>query len=437
MSTPRPHFEELDWLDYAQERLAQPAHAALHDHLGGCTECQDRVAAMRRLIGALPTLDAHLTAVNAPEDQGVVERAAQTARSTASALASAAEAFATAPPPPGAFPNLAAEHVLAALHAARDAFLDHPDHGTELVAWAAAAAALLVDRNALPWPGLEGVVRSYRAYVRFRLGETALALQELDGARPYLALPLPRRDLEVGFWSYVRAACLHNLSRFPEALAAIQEAEDVYAAFHEDQRLVRSRALHAFILCDAGFPAAARDIHQALLTNPTAAAEPSLHAQIYLNYAANLIQLGALSEARAAYATTTRLLRAAGQDHLLFKVRTGLADIAHREGRMADALAINLELRPEYRRQHLTWDEVRRELWIVRELLALDRFADARTTCRALAERAVELSLPIEARRALDYLADAQQELAGATVASVQDDLERISRGEHTRWSAA
>jgi tetratricopeptide (TPR) repeat protein len=227
------------------------------------------------------------------------------------------------------------------------------------------------------------------------------------------------------------------LSRFPEGLEEIATAESIYDSFRDRRRLVRARVLRAILLNDAGYPDQALLILEPLLSDTDAIADQPIYALLYLTYATTLVFSGDLSRAKAAYARTTKLLRATGQDREFFRVRVGLADIAHREGRIADALELNLELRLEFQHRHLPWDEVRRELWIIRELLELDRFAEARETCQELARRAESLSLRSEARRALTYLGDAEHALDVAMVTAVEDDLQRILRGDLTRWSAA
>jgi tetratricopeptide (TPR) repeat protein len=439
MKTSRPHFEELDWLDYTEGVLPQAEADHLATHLQTCAGCRSRVEALRRVSAALPMLGTHLEGVVASDaDRASLYEAIVAAELTAEAISAAQQSLAPfrSLSSAAALPNLRQEHVLAALRNAKDLFLTEPSQAEELVAWATSTFAQL-EEDHVSWPGLAGVVSSYAAYVRFRHGETLEALQDLDAARPLLARTVPLRDLEVAFSSYVRAACLHNLSRFGEALVAVREAETVYAAFGDDRRVVRARILHALILCDAGFPEQALPMHDALLHHSAAIGEPSIYAYLYLNYASNLVFLGKIGQAKAAYAKTTKLLRDTHQEHLLFKVRTGLADIAHREGRIADALAINVALRPEYQRQQLAWDEVRRELWIIRELLALKRLVEARESCEELAARARALSLPVEAKRALAYLGDVQNALDALAVDAIRDDLQRIVRGEPTRWSVA
>jgi hypothetical protein len=436
--TQRPHFEELDWLDYAQDVVKPIERAKLEEHLTGCGDCQDRLLGLRRIAKALPALEELLgEAGGENSDSALVARAARLAGDTNEAILRAREAFSEPLLAPSEISGLSEAHVIAALQDARELFTSRFERARILIDWAASAVTVLRQRAPLKWPGLEGSVRSYLAYLRFRDGATTDALEELAAARPFLDLTMPLRDLELAFWSYVRAACLHNLSRFPEALAEIGAAEAIYREFGDAQRLARSRLLRALLLCDAGFPEQGLPIHEALLADPNAAADQRIYAILYLNYSANLVSLGSLASAKAAYAKTTRLLRDTGQEDQLYKVRGGLADIAYREGRIADALALNLELRTVYKSRNIPWDEVRRELWIIRALLDLSRLAEAKDACRSLALRATELSLRDEACRALSYLADTEQAIDAEAVAAVQNDLQSILRGESTRWSAA
>lgn len=439
MTAALSHFEELDWLDYAQGLLAAEEKAALESHLVGCDFCTRRLASLRCMAGAIPRLQ-EIREPTPPidEDRAFVARAAQTADETNEAIGRARlELEPSAPLAPDRVPTLSEHHVAAALQLARDFFAIDFARSQALIEWASQALNLLSSRGSLAWPGLHGAVGSCLAYLRFRGGETTAALADLDASRILLKAPMPLHDLEIAFSSYVRASCLHNLSRFEEALEEIKTAEEIYAAFGDGRRLARSRFLHAILLFDGGQPETALPLQEVLLGDKNIIDDLPIYALLHLSYANNLVFTGSLERAKTFYAKAAVLLKKTNQEDQLFRVRVGLADIAQREGRIRDALALNVELRSEFRKRHLPWDEVRRELWIVRELLELERFADAGQTCKALAQRAQELSLSDEALRALAYLADAERALTIDRVAEVEERFRRIARGSLTDWPAA
>jgi len=445
MNTPRAHFEELDWLEYAQGRLDREEKLLLDDHLETCSSCRDRLKEFERMVTALDPLWDFIRPEGdrpAAEDQALMERAEKIADTIDREVTQArAELVALGPalPAPESFVNLSHVYVYAAILIARESFATRFEESRNLITWAVAALERLQedDSKKLPWPGLAGAVGSCMAYLRHREGKPLQALSELDAARTLLDLPVPLRDLEMAFWSYVRAGCLHNLSRFEEALREISSAEEIYAAFGESRRAARSRFLRAIILSDSGNLREALPLYESLVQDKDAMADAPIYALLYLSFASCLVFSGDLKRAKSAYAKTAGLLKKTGQEDQLFRVRVGLADIAHREGRLEDALDLNVRLRSEFRERRLPWDEVRRELWIIREFLELERFEEARETCRALASRAEELSLTAEARSALAYLADAEEALSAEAIASVQEVLQRIERGISTRWSVA
>lgn len=432
------HFEELDWLDFAEGLLPLAEQQRLQEHLNECAACGNRLSALRRLLKAIPQLQEHLSAPSA-HDVAFATDASSAAQQVLDRTAAARRELAQVRtlPPPETVPGISDYHVLAALDEARERFIDDFPRAIGLITWAEQVLQVLEAQGALNYPGLEGLVGSYRAYLRLRDGDPTGALAALDIARPFLDQAVPLRDLAVAFSSYVRAVCLHNLSRFPEALVAIQESEALYAAFGDRRYAARARLAHALIVFDAGDAPRARGMFEGLLEDPALQDDRPAFASLHLNLANNLVFVGDLARAKSMYAKAVGLLKATGQEDKLFRVRVGLADIAEREGRVADALGINLALRPELVRRHLPWDEVRRELWIIRDLLALDRYAEARSTCQRLVVRAQALHLSQEAIRALTYLADAEEALNRTAVTTVDEELTQIARGLPTRWSAA
>lgn len=443
--TPRPHFEELDWLDYAQGLLDPEEKAAIEEHLSACAACAGRLRSLRRMARALPAarelLDARAQGPKI-EDQafaaGAAAHAAEVMAGTDHAGAEL-EAWGFDPPRPESLPDLSQHHVLSAIRVARELFGTDLERSRALVGWSEAALEVLSARagGELAWEGLRGAVRSCAAYLLLRQGKAPEALEELERARQLLKKPVPLRDLEIAFCSYVRASCLHDLTRFDEALEEIAVAEEIYGAFGDGRRHARSRFLRAILLSDGGSPEEALPIYEELLRSPDMVADPRIYALLHLSLANDLVFTGDTGRARIVYARAAGLLKKTGQEDRLFRIRVGLADIAYREGRTKDALAINLRLRPVFRERRLPWGEVRRELWIVRQLLELGRFEEARGLCATLAGRAEELCLREEARRALSYLARADRELSVESIARVQGDLERISRGGASGWSIA
>lgn len=416
----------------------------MDEHLSTCAACAGRLRSLRRVARSLAPMQELVGAPRpeaAEEARGVVGRAASLANEILDAGAAARadlEALAMALPSPSAFPNLSSHHVRAAVAIARESLAADLDRSRALVQWSTAALEELRAREGgARWEGLLGAVQSTAAYLRLRAGDVSGALADLDSSRALLERSVPSRDLELAFWSYVRASCLHSLSRFDEALRDISIAEEIYWSFGDGRRRARSRFLHAILLSDRGEPGEALKIYDELLEDENLVADAPIHALLHLSLANDLVFTGATGRAKAVYARAASLLKRTGQENRLFRIRVGLADIAYQEGRTEEALLLNLQLRPVFRERRLPWDEVRRELWILRQLLELRRFEEARDLCTALVRRAEELSLRQEARRALAYLSQADRELTPEGVTRIQADLDRLSRGAATVWSVA
>jgi tetratricopeptide (TPR) repeat protein len=445
LKTPRPHFEELDWLDFEQGFLEPRERAEMEGHLSDCLPCRERAGSLRRLSRGLGPMRELLESAgrdSVEANEAVVAAAVRTAEEIAD-WSDRARAelvrFGEVLPPPGSVRNLSWYHVEAANRLARECLAKELPRARSLVDWCRTALDELdgrQDRGQVPG-GLAGAVRATGAYLRLTEGRPAEALEEIDAARGLPAGPLPLRDLETAFCSYVRTTCLHHLSRFEEGLREIASCEEIYAAYGDGRRRARSRFWRAILLSDGGAPERALPIYDELLSDKDLIADAPIHAILHLSLANDLIFTGETARAKAVYARAAVLLKKTGQQDRLFRIRVGLADIAYREGRVEEALNLNLQLRPVFRERRLAWDEVRRELWIIRQLLELERFGEARSLCSALASRAEELSLKDEARRALSLLARADRELTAERVTRVQSDIDLLSRGEVSRGSVA
>ena len=445
MRTVNPHFDEIDWLDYAEGQAGPEEAKEMARHLSECSSCRLRSESLRRLSAALGPMGELISLeIDAErlEDRALVSRISDLAAETNLRERIARHAiteFGSELPSPATMPGLSAEHVFASIAEAREVFGSSLERSRGLIAWSRAAFQALStkENSGESLSSLEAIVRSSEAYLKFRDGLPAAALEDLEKASELSAsAPLPR-DLEAAFCSYVRSCCLRDLSRFEEAIDEIGKAEEVYAAFGETARHARSRLVHAILLSDSGASAEALPIYAELLEDPSTASDPPLYARLHLSLAYELVLTGQLSRAKSVYARAAALLKQSGLEDLLFRIRIGLADIAHAEGRIEDALDLNVQLRSVLRERSLLWEEVQRELWIARQLFELGRLEEAKSTCVALAARARDISLRDEALRALSYLAATERALNLEDVVRAQEEIESISRRAANRWSAA
>ena len=437
-ATPRTHFEEIDWLDYVQDELEPEAKSALSAHLSECGPCRDTVASMERLSRAIP---AALRLVEAP-DAAAAERSAD-------AIVDAARSR--------------SEERFASAEERRDALAavfsgDGPSRGFAWDAGLVDEASAFCRERLRTDPALAGRVlrsalafvdarndadaaaaaplRASFAYVRMVEGAVEEALALLDAVRGALdEAPVP--EIELGFWHYVRAQALYNSSRPDEALVEIRAARSLYELLEDRDRLARCRQVEAVLVSHLGRPEEAVALYRKILEDTRLGDDRALHANLLMNYAADLVRSGQLEEGRRVYVRASGLLKSTGQERMLFRVRAGLSGIAERENHLEAALAMKIELRADYRALSIPWEEIQHELDIAELLLKLDRGAEAAAICRALLPRIDGLGFQREAAKAVAYLAEAEKEVDLGRIGRVRAFLRRLEGGENIRWSAA
>lgn len=449
------HFEEVDWLDYVQDRAEEPLRALLEEHLATCTACQERVAGLRKLAAGLaeartllqddPDVRAATAATpQAPEQPDEQlharwKRASEEATNQAEAsdrCRSAVIEHLASDRTLRTLPSLEAGHLAAANALARESFSTDLSRASAIVE----DALVLIDRvpgqGTAEVHGVHGLLRTSWAYLLLRQGEYTEALRELDLSRPLLE-ELHSSDLELAFWSYVRGSVLHSLSQFAEALEEIRSAEQTYADFEDWDRVARCKIVRAILASNDGRPEEAVPLYEELLQPGGPALEESLRAILYQDLGFDLVLTNRLQEAKIAYARAARLFRKTHQENLLFQIRIGIAEIAYKEKRLEEALALNEALRPELRTRHLRWDAIQRELRIIEILVRLGRAPEARKSCEAILPEAAEVGLAREVRQTLDALDAADNQASLSRLLSMQEYLQRAQRVSRSRSGAA
>lgn len=443
-ATPREHFEELDWLDYAQGEADRSLAGEMQSHLAGCEACRLRLESMRDLAAALPFAGKLVEGESGSEGRRNsidFDSIARRARARADAIAPDREASrgeiveAFTSPGRGEFPWTASSREVARSLSRELLRSDVPLAG-RIARSALAALEQSPERETPGAGGLEGVLRTVVAYVLYSEGESERALEELERARPIIETfsRVPEDDLS--FWGYVSALALRDLGRAEAALEALDLAERLQRLLEDFPRQARCRIVRAVILADLGRPEEAIPIYEDLLARGERELEDArLLGTLHLNLGSDLVLTNRLHEAKRAYARAAEIARRTGGQGMLLRLRAGLAEIAVREGRYEDAYEIALDLREHFRSANLGWDEIQTELRIVEALLRLGREAEAAETCRKILPRIHELGLPIEAARAVEYLTEA--ELSPANLEKVSRFLARAKRDDRQRWSAA
>lgn len=436
-ATPRPHFEEIDWFDYVQGDLDAAAVRDLDAHLGGCAPCRQTVREYERLARAVPAA-IHLVA----DDRAPGNRESRNAVVFAAAAAAAAGARERIDPADARLRTILAAFEETGLAPAWDA---------ELVEEAGALCRDLLRtdvplagrilRSALAHPGLDrGIAASLSATLAYVLrveGALDSALETLDRVRGDLGSGSAVLEIELGFWHYVRATVLYSLRRLEEGLAEIRASREIYEMLEDGDRMVRSGQSEAVLLSDLGRLDEALALYRRLVDHPPAGESPSARAVLLTNYGADLVRAGRLSEARSVYARAIELLTRTGQSKSLMRVREGLSNIAMRENRLEEALAIKIALRPDFRALSIPSEDVVHELGIAELYIRLGRASDAAAICRDLLPRAEDAKLHREAAKALSYLVEAERELDLERLGRVRQFIRRLDNGEDLRWSAA
>lgn len=444
-ATPRRHFEELDWLDYAQGEADRSLAGEMHHHLSECSDCRLRLESFRRLADALPfARDLVDGDSNLPEGEGtaidlgsIVRRARESADAIApdreETRAEIVEAFSSAGRED--FPWFSPFYEAARALARELLRTDVPLAG-RIARSALSALERAPDREVLCADGLEGLLKTVLGYVLYSEGESERALDELEKARPILETLSRVPEDELSLWSYVSALALRDLGRAEAALAALDLAERLQSLLEDFPRQARCRIVRAVILADLGRHGEAIPIYEDLLVRGKAELEDErLLGTVYLNLGSDLISTNRFPEAKRLYAKAAEILRRTGEQRVLLRLRAGLATIAAREGRYQDAYDIALDLRENFRSKNLGWDEIHTELRIVEALLHLGREAEAAETCRKILPRIHELGLSVEAARAVEYLTEA--DLTLSRLEKVSRFLDRFKKDETQRWSAA
>jgi tetratricopeptide (TPR) repeat protein len=431
------HYDELIWLDFVRRILPGEETARMSEHLLQCGPCQRRVEGLRRLNDALPLagqilgyLPLEMSA--SPADMALFERArAQAEKNIAKAARDDEQAggwFLPGNAPPASATD---RDLTAALRVARVRLRTDVASAAPIIRW---VHGYVTDHPG-EFPTVEGPARATLAQLLLAHGDARAALTELDGAQPFLD-DAPGPELEEARWEYVRATALHQRSRYDDALDAVRHAATIYREWEDDDRWRRSRILEAAILTDSGRAGEAVAIDQDLLSESWPEDDRALEAVCAHNYACDLLFAGHLDRVKPAFARATDLWRKTGQESMLFRVRCGLADLALAEGRYEEALATNLRLRKDFQTRNLPWDEIQRELRVLELFVRLGQTDQARSTCAKLVDRARALDLPVEAQRALTFLAQAE-ELEVGGVARVLGFVKESSRNPEAIWSAA
>jgi tetratricopeptide (TPR) repeat protein len=435
-ATPRTHYEEIDWLDYVQNDVEPGARRALDAHLERCETCRGTVASMERLARAIPAA-LHLVEGGRDDDgeesEALVEAAAARADTQLSRRddrrAAILAAFREGEAPGFAWDADSLEEANALCRELLRT--DFARAGTILRSALAAGEAAGLARPALAAP-----LRSSLAYVRLREGAVDDSLRILDAARGGLdETPVP--EIETGFWHYVRATALYESGRPEDALPEIRQARSLYELLEDRDRIFRCRQVEAVLVSHVGRPEEAVELYRQILEDTRLGDDRAVHATLLMNYAADLVESGRLDDARRVYVRASALLESTGQESMLFRVRSGIASIAEREGRVEEALAMRLELRTDFRALGIAFEEVEHELRIAELLLKLDRRVEASGICRALLPRIEALGLEREGAKAIAFLTEADTGVDLVRIGRVRAFFRRLESGEDVRWSAA
>jgi len=434
-ATPRPHYEEIDWLDYVQEGIEPDARRALDAHLSACASCRETVASMERLARALPEA-LRLVEPSDSRDDDVEAVADHAATQAAGRLADAdvrreaiLSAFADSSAPGFRWD---ADRLEEAASVCRDRLRTDPAFAGRILRSALAFA----ESHPAAHPATAASLRSSFAYVRLTEGAVEESLEILDSVREGLAgSAVP--EIELGFWHYVRSRALYASSRPADALVEIRAARSLYELLEDRDRVFRCRQAEALLVSDLGDPREAVRLYRRILEDTRLGDDRALHANLLMNYGLDLVRSGELDEARRVYVRASVLLKSTGQESMLFRVRIGLAGIAEQENRLEEALEMRVALRAEYPALSIPWEEIQLELHIAEVLLKLGRGSEAAAICAALLPRIEALGLEREAARAVAFLAAAEKAIDLASVGRVRDFLRRLEAGEVLRWSAA
>jgi len=441
IATPRSHYEEIDWLDYVQGETHGRFREDLEAHLAVCAECDGTVKSYGRLARSLPAAISLVCDVeiesSESENEAIIAAALAEDRWRNDAADGREESILAvfAQDCPSPFPFRWTRALLEAAHPLCRALLrtDVAKAGRILrSALAPSGIGRVPDAS-----GLEASLRASFAFVRMSEGAVEECLRILDQVRPVLEADLPVPEIELAYWHYVRASALRSVSRAEDALLEIRASRALYEVLEDSDRLARCRQVEAVLVSELGNPERAIGMYRELIAETSPGRDARLHARLLTNYGSDLARAGRSSEAKAIYTRALDLLQRTGLDDQTFRIRAGLSRIAESEGRLEDALAMNVAMRPDVRAVAVPWEEVIHELEIARLYLELGREAEAAKICRDLVPRAEELGLEKETADALAYLTETEREPGLTRIDRVVRFARRRHEGEDVRWSAA
>ncbi|HYK01368.1 MAG TPA: tetratricopeptide repeat protein [Thermoanaerobaculia bacterium] len=401
-------------------------------HLQGCTSCRQVVVEYREIVAVTSDPAAwHLIYGGTPltADPERVRDFADRARRKEAETRDAAEAMRELRKlaPDGWWPWLGtrkqfqtAGMVAALLAEARKRVQSHPRESLQIVVTATAIAQMLKD--GLDRPAMLGAATNARATALRYLGRYPEALAAVEEAATVLS-PVGSAADEQARVEWNRATVLWALERYREARAALDGAKDWFRSIKDEVELARIGILEGSILYDEGDLTAALAIFTQVAHVLEAQPEQPDLAVVYANVAFCHLGLGNLTSARnfgeRAMAT---------YDHVeliseRIRTRSMFAQLLIESGNIDEGLADLRTAAMEYEVAGMVAEAALVDLWRVEVLLRIDRWDEAASIARRLVVVYEQSGQRISHVQALAYLREAVEAMTATP------ELARYVRG--------
>ncbi|HEY6138961.1 MAG TPA: hypothetical protein VI670_14465 [Thermoanaerobaculia bacterium] len=411
------HYDEGTLADYLESPEAFAERGALERHLAVCRRCRGVLDELRELDAALQS--GELWELAAPVD--AQRDAPESISSLAAALTreeeQAAQRLGRIIDSPIMFrranvvaraelQNAGAIRVLCTQ--SRSLREKQPMHALTLADTAVALCERLAPERYPPtlMAELRGGAWLERANALRCLSRFAEALDALDFAEnAYARTPVATFSLALA--QYLRAVIFFETERLDEATRLARRAARIFRQFGEDDRFLHAKIVEAGVLFHRHRFAEALELFASLVAPAKELGDASTIARLYGNMANCYLGMERRSDACLYFAQALSLYEALGLETEKIRTRWSLGRLSVAAGKVDEGVGRLRETKREFEALGLTNEAAQVTLDIVEALLARGETAEVSQLCAGLVESFVAAGMTGNALTALGYLREA------------------------------
>jgi tetratricopeptide (TPR) repeat protein len=280
---------------------------------------------------------------------------------------------------------------------------------------------------------LQALALTRRASTLQRLGKLQEALAAIAAAEDRVR-DIPAADYEHALIAFTATDIHRELGRIDEALREIREASAVFEQYNDRRRHASAREMEAAVLFRAGEYQRAVDVFVSLMEAPISS-EAIVRGRLAANAAHALVALKDYQRALPLYAEAERICTDLGYHGYVTRIAWGRARATHAMGDVTAAIEDLRNVRARFEAQTAIPEWVRAGIELVEWLLPLDAFAEVRTICAGVYERAIASGMQMQAIEAVTYMREAAQ--AGTLTADRAQYVRNFIEGLPSRPTTA